>query len=289
MNQIKTLILLATLTALLLFVGQALAGRGGFMIALMFAGVMNFAAYWWSDKIVLRMYGAQEIDQAQAPDLFALVRGLAQRAQIPMPRVYLIPEETPNAFATGRNPQNAAVAVTEGIMRLLDRDELAPVLAHELGHVQNRDTLIMTVAATLAGALSHLANMAMWGAMLGGGSSRDEESSSNPLTGLLGIILAPLAATLIQMAISRSREFAADEHGARLCGDPLALAAALRKIEAWSQRIPMTAGSPATAHLFIINPFSGGGLVRLFSTHPPTEERIARLQAMARQGIGRPR
>jgi heat shock protein HtpX len=289
MNQIKTLILLATLTALLLFVGQALAGRGGFMIALMFAGVMNFAAYWWSDKFVLRMYGAQEIDQSQAPDLFALVRGLAQRSQIPMPRVYMIPQETPNAFATGRNPQNAAVAVTEGIMRLLDRDELAAVLAHELGHVQNRDTLIMTVAATLAGALSHLANMAMWGAMLGGGSSRDEEGSSNPLAGLLGIILAPLAATLIQMAISRSREFAADEHGARLSGDPLALASALRKIESWSQRIPMTAGSPATAHLFIINPFSGGGLVRLFSTHPPTEERVARLQAMARQGIGRPR
>jgi heat shock protein HtpX len=289
MNQIKTLILLATLTALLLFVGQALAGRGGFMIALMFAGVMNFAAYWWSDKFVLRMYGAQEIDQAQAPDLFALVRGLAQRSQIPMPRVYLIPQETPNAFATGRNPQHAAVAVTEGIMRLLDRDELAAVLAHELGHVQNRDTLIMTVAATLAGALSHLANMAMWGAMLGGGSSRDEEGSSNPLAGLLGIILAPLAATLIQMAISRSREFAADEHGARLSGDPLALASALQKIEAWSQRIPMTAGSPATAHLFIINPFSGGGLVRLFSTHPSTEERVARLQAMARQGIGRPR
>jgi heat shock protein HtpX len=289
MNQIKTLILLATLTALLLFVGQALAGRGGFMIALMFAGVMNFAAYWWSDKFVLRMYGAQEIDQSQAPDLFALVRGLAQRSQIPMPRVYMIPQETPNAFATGRNPQNAAVAVTEGIMRLLDRDELAAVLAHELGHVQNRDTLIMTVAATLAGALSHLANMAMWGAMLGGGSSRDEEGSSNPLAGLLGIILAPLAATLIQMAISRSREFAADEHGARLSGDPLALASALRKIESWSHRIPMMAGSPATAHLFIINPFSGGGLVRLFSTHPPTEERVARLQAMARQGIGRPR
>jgi heat shock protein HtpX len=289
MNQIKTLVLLATLTALLLFVGQALAGRGGFMIALMFAGAMNFAAYWWSDKFVLRMYGAQEIDQAQAPDLFALVRGLAQRAQIPMPRVYLIPQETPNAFATGRNPQHAAVAVTEGIMRLLERDELAAVLAHELGHVQNRDTLIMTVAATLAGALSHLANMAMWGAMLGGSSSRDEEGSSNPLAGLLGIVLAPLAATLIQMAISRSREFAADEHGARLSGDPLALASALRKIESWSQRIPMTAGSPATAHLFIINPFSGGGLVRLFSTHPPTEERVARLQAMARQGIGRPR
>jgi len=286
MNRMKTMLLLATLTALLLVVGQALAGRGGFMIALMFAGVMNFAAYWWSDKIVLRMYGAQEIDESQAPDLFAIVRQLAQWAQIPMPRVYMIPQEAPNAFATGRNPQNAAVAVTEGIVRLLNREELAGVLAHELSHVQNRDTLIMTVAATLAGALSHLANMAMWGAMLGGGSSRDEEGG-HPIAGLLGVIIAPLAATLIQMAISRSREFLADEHGARLNGDPLALASALRKIEAWSQQIPMTAGSPATAHLFIINPFSGGGLVRLFSTHPSTEERITRLQAMARQGITR--
>jgi heat shock protein HtpX len=248
--------------------------------------VMNFVAYWWSDKIVLRMYGAQEIDEAQAPELFGVVRRLAQRARIPMPRVYLIPEETPNAFATGRNPQNAAVAVTEGIMRLLDREELEGVLAHELSHVQNRDTLIMTVAATLAGALSHLANMAMWGAMFGG---RDDDEGGHPLGGLLGILIAPLAATLIQMAISRSREFLADEHGAHISGNPLALASALRKIEAWSQRIPMTAGSPATAHLFIINPFSGGGLVRLFSTHPSTEERIARLQALARQGVRRPR
>ena len=287
MNQLKTLLLLATLTALLLFVGQALAGRGGFMIALIFAGAMNFAAYWWSDKIVLRMYGAQEIDEAQAPDLFALIRRLAQRAQIPMPRVYILPQETPNAFATGRNPQNAAVAVTEGIMRLLDREELAGVLAHELGHVRNRDTLIMTVAATLAGALSHLANMAMWGAMLGGGSSNDDDRG-HPIAGLLGIVLAPLAATLIQMAISRSREFSADERGAQLSGNPLALASALQKIEAWSRQIPMTAGSPATAHLFIVNPFSGGGLVRLFSTHPSTEERIARLQAIARRGVGRP-
>ena len=284
MNQLKTLLFLATLTALLLFVGQALGGRGGLMIALLFAGVMNFAAYWWSDKIVLRMYGAQEIDETQARELFALVRQLAQRAQIPMPRVYIIPEETPNAFATGRNPQNAAVAVTEGILRLLDREELTGVLAHELGHVRNRDTLIMTAAATLAGALSHLANMAMWGAMFGGRS--DDEEGGHPLAGLLGIIIAPLAATLIQMAISRSREFLADEQGARLSGNPLALASALRKLEAWSQRIPMTAGSPATAHLFIVNPFSGGGLVRLFSTHPSTEERIARLQAMARQGVG---
>jgi heat shock protein HtpX len=286
MNRFKTLVLLATLTALLLFVGQALGGRGGMMLALVFAGAMNFAAYWWSDKIVLRMYGAQEIDEAQAPELFALVRRLAQRSQIPMPRVYIIPEETPNAFATGRDPQNAAVAVTDGILRLLDREELAGVLAHELGHVHNRDTLIMTVAATLAGALSHVASMAMWGAMLGGRS--DDDEGGNPLAGFLGILIAPIAATLIQMAISRSREFLADEHGARVSSNPLALASALRKIEAWSQRIPITSGSPATAHLFIINPFSGGGLVRLFSTHPSTEERIARLEAMARQGVGRP-
>jgi len=286
MNRLKTMLFLAALTALLLFVGQALGGRGGLTIALMFAGVMNFVAYWWSDKIVLRMYGAQEIDEAQAPELFAVVRRLAQQARIPMPRVYLIPQETPNAFATGRNPQNAAVAVTEGIMRLLDREELEGVLAHELSHVQNRDTLIMTVAATLAGALSHLANMAMWGAMFGG---RDDDEGGHPLGGLLGMLVAPLAATLIQMAISRSREFLADEHGAHISGNPLALASALRKIEAWSQRIPMTAGSPATAHLFIINPFSGGGLVRLFSTHPSTEERIARLQALSRHGVRRPR
>lgn len=288
MNRIKTMLLLATLTALLLLVGQAFAGRGGLMIALLFAGAMNFAAYWWADKIVLRMYGAQEIDAAQAPELFTLVGQLAQRAQIPMPRVFLIPQEAPNAFATGRDPQHAAVAVTAGIVRLLDREELAGVLGHELGHVQNRDTLIMTVAATVAGALSHLANMAMWGAMFGGSSSRDEEGG-HPLAGLLGVMLAPLAATLIQMAISRSREFLADERGAQLSGNPLALASALRKIEAWSQQLPMTAGSPATAHLFIINPFAGGGLVRLFSTHPSTEERIARLQALARQGVGRPR
>lgn len=281
MNRLKTAMLLATLTVLFLWVGQALGGRGGFMIALMLAGVMNFASYWWADKIVLRMYNAHEIDPSQAPELFSIVQGLAQRAHIPMPKVYIIPEETPNAFATGRNPENAAVAVTEGILRLLNRDELTGVLAHELGHVRNRDTLIMTVAATLAGALSHLASMAMWGSLLGGGSAHDDESPS-PLAGLLGMLIAPLAASLIQMAISRSREFLADERGAQLSGNPLALASALRKIEVWSQRLPMTAGSPATAHLFIINPFTGAGLARLFSTHPATEERIARLETMAR-------
>jgi heat shock protein HtpX len=284
MNRLKTAILLATLTALLLWVGEALGGRGGLMIALAMAVVMNFGAYWWADTIVLRMYRAREVDESQAPDLYALVRHLTQRINMPMPRVYIIPEETPNAFATGRDPQHAAVAVTAGIMRALDRDELAGVLAHELGHVRHRDTLIMTVAATLAGALSMLANMAMWGMMLGGRSSDDDDGGS-PLVGLLGVIIAPIAATLIQLAISRSREFSADAHAAQVTHQPLALASALRKIEAYSQRLPMHAGSPATAHLFIINPFSGRSLAHLFSTHPSTDERIARLQAMAHQGV----
>jgi heat shock protein HtpX len=272
--------LLALLTALFLWIGHAIAGQTGFMIALVFTAIMNFASYWWSDRIVLRMYGAQEATEAQAPELFRVVRDLAMRGGLPMPKVYIIPEQSPNAFATGRNPQHAAVAVTEGIMRLLDREELKAVLAHELGHVRNRDTLIMTVAATIAGALSMLANMAMWGMMLGGRSDDDDEGG-NPLVALLGIILAPIAAALIQMAISRSREFLADEAGARLSGNPLALASALRKIEQWSQQVPMHAGSPATAHLFIINPFSAEGMTRLFSTHPSTSERIERLEAMA--------
>lgn len=280
--RMKTLLFLATLTALVLFVGQALGGTTGFVIALVFAGAMNFASYWWSDRIILRMYGAHEVSEHDAPELHAIVRELAQRAAIPMPRVYLIPEEAPNAFATGRNPQHGAVAVTVGLMRLLDRRELAGVIAHELGHVKNRDTLVMTITASIAGALSMLANMAMWSSLFGGSSDDDEEGSS-PVAGLLGIIIAPIAASLIQMAISRSREFMADEAGARLTGDPLALAGALRKIEQWSQQVPLHSGTPATAHLFIINPFSGGGLVRLFSTHPATDDRISRLEMMARE------
>jgi heat shock protein HtpX len=282
MNRIKTTMFLALLTALLLWVGQMLAGQVGLIVALVFAGLMNFGTYWWSDKLILRMYRAQEVQEAQAPGLFAIVRDLAHRGHVPMPKVYVIPENTPNAFATGRNPQHAAVAVTEGLMRLLDRQELAGVIAHELGHVRNRDTLIMTVAATIAGALSMLANTAMWGMMFGTGQwSDDEEQGAHPVAGLLGILIAPIAAALIQMAISRSREFLADETGARLSGNPLALARALRKMEAWSQEVPMQAGSPATAHLFIINPFAGEGLVRLFSTHPSTQARIERLAAMA--------
>jgi len=286
MNRTKTMMLLAVLTALVLFVGQALGGQTGLVIALLFAGVMNFVSYWWSDKIVLRMYGAQEINEREAPELFRLVQDLTARAGLPMPKVYIIPEETPNAFATGRNPQHAAVAVTEGLLRMLDRRELAGVLAHELAHVQNRDTLIMTVAAAIGGALSMLANMAMWGSLFGGASD-DEDEGGGLVGGLIGILVAPIAASMIQSAISRSREFMADEAGARISGDPLALASALRKIEGWSQQVPMHSGSPAMAHLFIINPFGGlsGGMLRLFSTHPSTADRIARLETMARSGL----
>lgn len=281
MNRIKSVMLLATLTALILWVGQALGGQSGLMLGLIFAAVMNFGAYWWSDQIVLRMYGAQEVTPAQVPELWSLVSELAQRANLPMPRLYIIPEQAPNAFATGRNPQHAAVAVTMGLLDMMDRQELAGVLAHELSHVKHRDTLIMTIAGSLAGAMSMIANMAMFSAMFGGFGDDDDEGA-NPLGGLLGVLIAPIAASLIQMAISRSREFMADEEGALLTRQPLALARALGKLEAWKQRLPMHAGSPATAHLFIVNPFAGGGLSNLFSTHPSTQERIERLQAMAK-------
>jgi heat shock protein HtpX len=285
MNRIKTLMLLAALTALLMWAGQALGGATGLWFALFVAAAMNLGAYWFSDKIVLRMYRAQEVSPAESPELYAMVRDLAMRAGLPMPRVYLIPEEAPNAFATGRNPQNGIVAVTEGLLRILDRREVAAVIAHELGHIKHRDTLIMSVAATLAGALSMLANAAMWGSLFGGAQSSDEEEGGSPLAGLLGVLIAPLAATLVQMSISRAREFLADEAAARYTGDPLALARALRKIEAWSQEVPMEAGSPATAHMFIHNPFSAEGLASLFRTHPPTAQRVARLEAMVRGGV----
>lgn len=284
MNHIKTAMLLAALTALLLGAGHALAGQTGLVVAFVFAGLLNFGAYWWSDRIVLRMHGAQEVTEAQAPALHGIVRDLARRADMPMPKVYVIPEEAPNAFATGRSPRHAAVAVTEGLMQLLGREELAGVIAHELGHVKSRDTLIMTVAATIGGAVTMLANLAQWSMLFGGGRSSDdgEEAGSHPLAAVAGILLAPIAAALIQLAISRSREFAADATGAQLSASPLALASALRKIEARSERVPMRVGSPATAHLFIVNPFSAGGLVRLFRTHPPTEARVGRLEALAR-------
>ncbi|MBI5083171.1 MAG: zinc metalloprotease HtpX [Acidobacteria bacterium] len=281
MNRLKTLMLLAVLTALLMWAGQALGGPAGLWFALAVAAVMNIGAYWFSDKIVLRMYHAQEVSPVEAPELYAMVQDLAARAGLPAPKVYVIPEEAPNAFATGRNPQNGVVAVTAGLLRILDRREVAAVVAHELGHIKHRDTLIMAVAATFAGALSMLANAAMFGSLFGGNHSSEDEDGGSPLTGLLGVLIAPIAATLVQMSISRAREFLADEAAARYTGTPLALASALRKIEAWSREIPMHAGSPATAHMFIHNPFSAERLAGLFSTHPPTEQRVARLMGMA--------
>jgi heat shock protein HtpX len=285
MNQFKAVALLSLLTALVLWLGQAIGGQSGLVMALIFAGAMNLGAYWFSDRIVLRMYGAQEMSKADAAWLYSIVQELAMRAGIPAPKLYLIPEDAPNAFATGRNPAHSSVAVTEGLFRTLTKEELTAVVSHEMGHIKNRDTLIMTIAATFAGALSMLANMAMWSSFLGGsGSSDDDDQGSNPLAGLLGIIVAPLAAMLIQASISRSREFMADEAGAHLSGNPLALASALRNISFHTQDAPQPLGSPATAHLCIVNPFSGGGLSRLFSTHPPTEVRIARLKELAVRG-----
>jgi heat shock protein HtpX len=279
-NIFKTGLLLAVLTAMLVLLGGAIGGQQGMMIAFFIALAMNFVSYWFSDKIVLAAYGARPIDEAAAPRLYAIVHRLATRAGIPMPRVYLIPSETPNAFATGRNPQHAVVAVTEGIMRILDEEELEGVLAHELSHVKNRDVLISTVAATLAGAITYLAHMAQWAAMFGGRSRDDEEGGSNPIAMILLAVLAPIAALLVQMAVSRSREFQADATGARVAGRPWGLAKALEKLQMANQAMPMADATPATAHLFIVNPLSGQTLMRLFSTHPPLEERIARLRAM---------
>jgi heat shock protein HtpX len=285
MNRFKALLLLATLTALVVWAGQLVGGTSGMVLALAVAGVVNLGAWWWSDRLVLRMHGAREISEAAAPELYGIVRALSQRARIPMPRVYLIADDAPNAFATGRSPQRAAIAVTEGLLHRLDRSEIAGVLAHELAHVGNRDTLVMTVAATLAGAVGMLANLGQWALLLGGGRGADDgDEAPSPAFGLLGVLVAPFAAMLVQLAISRSREFLADEAGARLTRDPRALASALRKIEAWSREVSLSAGTPATAHLFIVNPFAGGGLLRLFSTHPSTDARVARLLAMEREG-----
>lgn len=281
MNRLKTAMLLATLTALMLWIGFSLGGQQGLIIAVALAGLMNVASYWWSDTIALRMHRAQPLSEKEAPELHAILRTLAQRAGIPTPNLYLIPEQAPNAFATGRNPSHAAVAVTAGLTQVLTNEELAGVVAHELSHVKNRDTLIMTVAATLAGALTMLARFGM---LAGGPRQQDDRGrGSNPLITMLAVMLAPVAAAVIQMAISRSREFLADDAGAELTGRPLDLAQALRKISAASRQIPMQSGSPATAHLFIMNPLSGGGWTALFSTHPPVEQRIARLESMARE------
>jgi heat shock protein HtpX len=279
MNTLKTTLLLTLLTVLMIAVGGILGGESGMVIAFVFALIMNGVSYWFSDKIVLRMYGAQEISQEQAPQLYRIVQELAAQAQMPMPKLYIIPQEAPNAFATGRSPEHAAVAATQGILRLLNEAELRAVLAHELSHVKNRDVLVSTVAAVLAGAISMIANIAQWG-MIFGGRSSDERGGGNLFVMLAMIIVAPIAALIIQMAISRRREYGADETGAYLSRDPLALASALRKLQRGAEAIPMDA-NPATAHLFIVNPLSGGALMKLFSTHPPLEDRIRRLQEMA--------
>lgn len=282
MNYLKTTLLLSILTALMLVAGRAMGGEQGMYYALIFAGIFNFGSYWFSDKIVLAMYRAKPITESESPKLYNVVSRLAQKAGIPMPRLYYLPSPALNAFATGRNPRHAAVAVTDGLLKHLNDQELEGVLGHELSHVLHRDILISTVAATMAGAISMLASMARWAMIFGGwGRSNNDDRGGNPLASLVMLIVAPIAALLIQMAVSRSREYAADRAGAKLCGNPLYLAEALKKLHLGSQQIPLSA-NPATAHLFIMNPLSGRGLLQLFSTHPPVEERIKRLGEMAR-------
>lgn len=277
MNTAKTTLLLGALTGLFLFVGYSLAGESGMTTALVLAALMNFGAYYFSDRIVLGMYGARPVGREEAPQLHDIVERLAQKAGIPMPKLYVIPDPALNAFATGRSPSHAAVAATEGILRAMNREELEGVLAHEISHVLNRDTLISTVAATLAGAITHLSHFFLYF----GGGRRDDDEAPNPLVGLAMLILAPLAALLIQTAVSRSREYAADAAGAGLVGYPNGLASALRKLQVASERIPLHGADPATAHLFIVNPLSGRSLLSFFSTHPPLEDRIARLMSMS--------
>jgi len=283
MNQFKTFILMLVLTGIFILVGTAVGGKSGAIYAFVIAALMNFVMYWFSDKMVLRMYGAKEVTQGEAPELYGIVAELTSKASLPMPKVYIMENETPNAFATGRNPEHAAVAVTSGIMRILSKEELMGVIAHELSHIKHRDILVSTIAATMAGAIGMLASMARWGAILGGGRSDDEGGRGGNILVVLAVsIFASIAAMLVQMAISRSREYMADEGGAHLA-HPLSLAKALGKLEMASQRIPMQA-NPSTAHMFIVNPLRGGGVLSLFSTHPPMEERIARLEEMARTG-----
>ena len=279
MNTIKTALLLGGLTGLLLLIGGYFGGQQGMVIAFIFALVMNFGSYWFSDRIILRMYHAKEVSETQAPELFTLVRNLALKASLPMPKVYIIPEGAPNAFATGRDENHSVVAVTEGILRILSCEELEGVISHELTHIKNRDMLIGSIAATLAGAIVMLAHMAQWAAIFGGGS-RDRDDEGGGIAGLIFMaILAPIAASIIQMAISRSREYLADAGGARISGRPYDLAGALEKLSRASQAAPMKA-NPSTAHMFIVNPLTGRSLMNLFSTHPPVEERVARLRAM---------
>ncbi len=284
MNTLKTTILLALLTGVLVAVGGAVGGKSGATVMLIISFGMNFFSYWYSDSIVLKMYDAREVSDTQAPDLYNMVKGLAQNADIPMPRVYIIDTDVPNAFATGRNPANGVVAVTTGIMRTLQFEELQGVISHELAHIKNRDTLISTVVASIAGVISWIGSMAQWAAIFGAGRS-DEEDNGGGMAGMLfTIIIAPLTATLIQMGISRSREYEADEAGGKICGNPLALATALQKIEHYAKNAVMEQATPATSHMFIINPLSGTGksIMSLFSTHPETAKRVAKLQEQAR-------
>ena len=281
MNYMKTTLLLGILTALLVLFGQFIGGSHGAMTFLVIAAIMNFVTYWFSDKIVLMMYRAKQVDQQAAPRLHAIVQRLAEKANLPMPKVYIVENPTPNAFATGRNPRHASVAATTGILSILTDDELEGVMAHEMSHVQNRDILISSIAATIAGAITMIANVVQWGAMFGGGS-RDDDDRGNMFVAIAMAILAPIAAIIIQMAISRSREYAADYAGALLCKKPLSLASALGRLDQTIKAIPMQGGSPSTAHLFIVNPFRGG-LAGLFSTHPPMEERIRRLEQLSRE------
>lgn len=282
MNSLKTTVLLALLTGLLLAIGNMFGGRGGMMIMLIFSIGMNFFSYWYSDKIVLKMYGAREVNASTAPDLVRMVSRLAQKANMPMPKVYIIDTDTPNAFATGRDPEHGAVAVTTAIMRALNYEELEGVVAHELAHIKNRDTLISTVVATIAGVITSIAHMAQWAAIFGRGND-DDNGIGGILEFVFLVVLAPLAATLIQLGISRSREYEADETGAKMCGRPMALASALQKIEYYAKHRVMPEATPATSHMFIINPLSGAGsmMSSLFSTHPTTQMRVAKLQELA--------
>lgn len=277
-NQLKTTFLLVAMTVLIMIVGNLIGGHQGMIIALILAAGMNFFSYWYSDKIVLKMVKAREATPQEAPDLYEAVQSLARRASLPMPKVYIIPNDAPNAFATGRNPEHAVVAVTQGLLRLMDREEIMGVLAHELGHVKNRDILIGTIAATMAGAIMMLASMARWSAIFGGGQRSDNNGGGMGAIGMIvAAIVAPLAAMVIQMAVSRSREYQADASGAQIAGNPEGLALALEKLGGYATRIPMQA-NPSTAHMFIVNPLSGKSLQSLFSTHPPLEERIRRLR-----------
>ncbi len=286
MNTIKTTVLLAALTGLLLAVGSLFGGKNGMAIMLVFSIIMNFGSYWYSDKIVLSMYGAREVSPHEEPELIRMVSGLAQKARLPMPKVYVMDTDVPNAFATGRDPEHAAVAVTAGIRRVLNESELEGVLAHELSHVKNRDTLISTVVATIAGVITMIANIAQWTAIFGMGRGDDDDSGASSLVGsLFLIVLAPIAATIIQLGVSRSREYLADETGGMMSGDPMALATALQKIEYYAQHRVMSEATPATSHMFIINPLSGAGtwLKSLFNTHPSTADRVTRLEELSRK------